>query len=323
MDMSPQRVRAAEFRVVRKGLDPDEVRSFLDEVADELEQAQNQTTAMEARARAALARLQEAEAGAAATTAGDRDDAEAGISADQADAISKTLLLAQRTADATVAEATAEAERVLAAAREEADATIESTRELSSKLVSDAREEARRAGESQRLEIASEVDALVARRAFLLDDVEHLEQFVADQRARLRDAAAELTAVAERVPAGLGSVHPPVVSAADEPHEPAIGARPPADDVATHPDVVVPGVPQDVHGSDDERSTDHDVQWSSDDRAPDGATDSASDGASSEADDVTTGETTGAAAVGDDTPASGAPSDPSDSGGFSFRFEDD
>ena len=60
MEMNPQRVRSAEFKTVRKGADHDEVRVFLNDVADELERAQNQATAMEARARAAVARLQEA-----------------------------------------------------------------------------------------------------------------------------------------------------------------------------------------------------------------------------------------------------------------------
>ena len=66
MEMSPQRVRSAEFKTVRKGADPDEVKVFLNDVADELERAQNQSTAMEARARAAVARLQEVSESAAA-----------------------------------------------------------------------------------------------------------------------------------------------------------------------------------------------------------------------------------------------------------------
>ncbi|MFT6813292.1 MAG: DivIVA domain-containing protein, partial [Ilumatobacter sp.] len=50
MDMNPQRVRTAQFKTVKRGLDPDEVQSFLASVADELERAQNQSAAMEARA---------------------------------------------------------------------------------------------------------------------------------------------------------------------------------------------------------------------------------------------------------------------------------
>ena len=69
MEMSPQRVRSAEFKTARKGADLDEVRRFLNDVADELERAQNQSTAMEARARAAVARLQEVSEGQAAAAA--------------------------------------------------------------------------------------------------------------------------------------------------------------------------------------------------------------------------------------------------------------
>ena len=39
MEMNPQGVRSAAFKTVRKGADPDEVRAFLNDVADELERA--------------------------------------------------------------------------------------------------------------------------------------------------------------------------------------------------------------------------------------------------------------------------------------------
>ena len=97
MDISPQRVRTAEFRTVKRGLDPDEVREFLLEVAAELERAQNQSTAMEARARAAVARLQEiSESGATAPVAASEPAAVAvtatpAASVDEAETISRTL----------------------------------------------------------------------------------------------------------------------------------------------------------------------------------------------------------------------------------------
>ena len=88
MEINPQRVRSAEFKTVRKGDDPDEVRVFLNDVADELERAQNQSTAMEARARAAVARLQElSEAGAPAVETQVREPVEA--SPDEAETISR------------------------------------------------------------------------------------------------------------------------------------------------------------------------------------------------------------------------------------------
>ena len=59
MEFSPQTVRSAGFKTVRKGYDPAEVDDFKERVAAAIESAQNQATAMEARARAAVAKLQE------------------------------------------------------------------------------------------------------------------------------------------------------------------------------------------------------------------------------------------------------------------------
>ena len=210
MEMSPQRVRSAEFKTVRKGADPNEVKAFLDDVADELERAQNQSTAMEARARAAVARLQEVTESAAAAPA----PAEA--SSEESETISRTLVLAQRTADNTVAEARIEAARIVRSANDEAATTLDSTREMAAKLIDEARSEARRTGENERLSIAGEVEALKARREFLEADVEQLELFLVEQRNRLRDAAASIVDVVERVPGGLGATRRPLLSASDD-----------------------------------------------------------------------------------------------------------
>ncbi len=211
MEMNPQRVRGAEFKTVRKGADPDEVRVFLSQVAEELERAQNQSTAMEARARAAVARLQEVSDQAAAAPTPTVD-----ASVEESETISRTLLLAQRTADATIATANAEAQRVLAKANDEAATTLDSTREMSAQMLEDARIEAHRAGEVERQSIASEVESLKARRDFLESDVHHLETFLIDQRARVREAATALIDLADRVPGGLGEVRRPLLSASDD-----------------------------------------------------------------------------------------------------------
>jgi DivIVA domain-containing protein len=211
MEMSPQRVRSAEFKTVRKGADPDEVRVFLNDVADELERAQNQSTAMEARARAAVARLQEvSESGAGAPPAAVE------ASADEAETISRTLVLAQRTADTTVAEARREAARIVAAANDEAATTLDSTRGMAAQLLDEARMEARRLSETERMTIAGEVESLKARRDFLETDVQQLELFLTDQRSRLRDAATSLVDITERIPGGLGEVRRPLLSASDD-----------------------------------------------------------------------------------------------------------
>jgi DivIVA domain-containing protein len=224
MDINPQRVRTAEFRTVKKGLDATQVQAFLHAVADELERAQNQSTAMEARARAAVARLQEL-----SDDAGSQSDASAEMlrpseaaveqasisaSADQSETISRTLLLAQRTADTTVAEARSEAERLRAEAEAEASQQIGSSREIAESLLVAARSEARKVGEEERSAMEGEVNSLLARRDFLESDVDHLEQFLVDQRNRLREAASQIVDLTERVPGGLGDVRRPLVSAA-------------------------------------------------------------------------------------------------------------
>jgi DivIVA domain-containing protein len=217
-DLTPSQVTGASFRTVRKGYDPDEVEAFLARAAAALEAAQQQATAMEARARAAVSRLQEATAaqpvGEASAPAA--APTEVRVGRDEAETISRTLLLAQRTADTAVAEARAEAERIAAAARAEAESTLDSTREMSAKLLAEARDTARKLTEEEREAALNEVESLKARREFLVGDVDQLEQFLVDQRERLRSAARQIEAMCERVPAGLGVVRRPVLSAADD-----------------------------------------------------------------------------------------------------------
>ena len=218
MDLTPSQISGASFRTVRKGYDPAEVDGFLRDAAAALEQAQQQATAMEARARAAVARLQEQQHAAPATAApaAERPAREMQLGVDEAETISRTLLLAQRTADSTVADAEAEAERIRASAREESETTLDSTREMSARLVEEARIEARKASETERVAAANAVESLKARREFLLGDVDQLETFLVEQRERLRGAARQLEALCERVPSGLGHVGAPVLSASDD-----------------------------------------------------------------------------------------------------------
>lgn len=225
MELSPQAVRTTGFKTVRKGYDPDEVDSFKERVASAVEQAQNQSAAMEARARAAVAKLQElTSAGAAkqATPASGVTTDTTGpapqsteLSATDADNISRTLLLAQRTADTTVAAAKAEAEALTSAAQTDASGAREAAKAHAARMVADARDEARRASEHERVAAESEVQALLARRDFLVSDVDHLEQHIHSQRERLREAAASLHDIVERVPGGLGELRRPLLSASD------------------------------------------------------------------------------------------------------------
>jgi DivIVA domain-containing protein len=197
MALNPQLIREARFKQAKRGYDPAEVDSFLEDAAAALEAAQNDATAMEARARAAVARLQEL----AQPAAPDAPRA----STDESETISRTLLLAQRTADSTIADAQLEAERILTAAGEDASGVLE-----------EARLEARRVGEAERVQVEGEVQALLARRDFLESDVDHLEQYLVAQRERITEVVSELTELVQRVPSGLGDMRRPLLSAAAE-----------------------------------------------------------------------------------------------------------
>lgn len=212
MDVTPNAVQQADFRITRKGYDPEQVRAYLAEVARALESAQQQSATMEARARAALAKLQE--------------QSQVPTQPDQTEAISRTLLLAQRAAD----EARAEADRDAAAVRDaasadavamrdaaqaEATSLVDEARATAAHLVETARLESRRARDEEFLAAENAVQALLARREFLLADVESLEQHVIAHRERLRDVAASLLEMIDRGPGGLGDLRRPVLSASD------------------------------------------------------------------------------------------------------------
>jgi DivIVA domain-containing protein len=213
MDFSPQTVRSAGFKTVKKGYDPNEVDDFKEKVAAAIETAQNQATAMEARARAAVAKLQEVsqQVTSGGTVTGGRSSND-----EDAENISRTMLLAQRTADNTIAQANADAESITVKARVDATTVIDNARSMADKLLDEARLEARRSAESERIKAENEVQALLARRDFLLSDVDHLEHHLGAQRERLRDAAVSLQDLVERVPGGLGDMRRPLLSASAE-----------------------------------------------------------------------------------------------------------
>jgi DivIVA domain-containing protein len=217
MSLSPQRIRETEFKSAKRGFEQDEVRAFQQEVADALEAAQNEATAMEARARAAVARLQElsAQGGSEpAATPAPEPAATVQSSVDDAETISRTLLLAQRTADQAIAEARAEADRLLSAARDGAASQLDEARAEAARVIEEGRVEARRAGEADKARVEGEVQALLARRDFLESDVEHLDQFLVAQRERITEAAAQLSDMVQRIPGGLADMRRPLLSAA-------------------------------------------------------------------------------------------------------------
>lgn len=170
MDVSPKTIREVEFREKLRGYSPDDVDEFLERVAAGLE------IVLE-RLRQATERAVRAEQ--RATEVGEGDDT-----------MRRTLVLAQRTADAAVAEAREQAARFLA----EAEAQAQAVR-------SEAADHARRTIEDATREAQAQVGRLEATRDRLRQEIAALERYLEGERARVRAVLAEsLRRVDEAVP---------------------------------------------------------------------------------------------------------------------------
>jgi cell division initiation protein len=148
MDLSPQLLRDVEFREQWRGYNPDEVDEFLERLATAVEELQGRLAETTERAERAERRV---------------------LDSASDDELRRTLVIAQRTADATLAEADAEAERRLA----DVDRRVKEA---------DAEAEAR---------ARHELSELSVRRAALEADVRALGAYVDEQRiflaSRLRE----------------------------------------------------------------------------------------------------------------------------------------
>ena len=125
MELSSQAINSTEFAQVRKGYDPEEVKSFLARVGAAVDEMRSHLVASDARARAAMARVQELSA---------REPVMSG----DTDVISKTLLMAQRTADAAVADAQKSADATLADADHRSRSMLTDAEARSSDMVRQA-----------------------------------------------------------------------------------------------------------------------------------------------------------------------------------------
>jgi DivIVA domain-containing protein len=218
MDLTPKLLtEGTDFQQVRRGYDPDEVDDFLERVAAAVSRLQAQL--VEANRRAEMAE--------AASSAGPASPEGAVV-----EEMQRTLVLAQRTADAAVREAREEADSLVAAARREA-ATI----------LTNGRQEADRYAAESRLALSGDVRDLEAQRDGLLAELEArrevlfaelgaLDHHVEEQRARLRASIEELQRVVDdpdaftvERPEGYEDVAPPTpVPLADVAPEPVAAA---------------------------------------------------------------------------------------------------
>jgi DivIVA domain-containing protein len=180
MELSPKSITGVQFRTVRKGYDPEEVRGFLAQLARGVEAVQAQSAAADSRSRSLMGKLQELSS---------REDPDPG------EAMKRTLLLAQRTADAAVAEANDEARTVLASADEKSRSALADAQAKAEQMITDAEADARRAASVEKTRIEAEVAALTARRDELHTEASRLERHIGDQRQRIGTVVGTLRAI--------------------------------------------------------------------------------------------------------------------------------
>ena len=214
MELTPQTLHAVEFREARRGgYNTRDVDDFIERVAagvghlnERLRDAMGRAEAAEARMREAQRELEEARRRPPAPEASETDET-----------LRRTLVLAQRTADATIKEAKEEANRVLSEAREEAARTR-----------AEAEADARRGAESARIAAEAEVDTLLSNREKLRADIEVLTKKLGEQRSNIRVGVNELQRLLDD-PSALKPLATPPLAEVDRPV--ALDAAPVADEV--------------------------------------------------------------------------------------------
>lgn len=187
MELSPQAISSVEFDLVRRGYDPEQVRQFLTRLAAAIEEMRSHLVASDARARAAMARVQELSI-----------VQPTGATSGEAEAITKALMLAQRTADQTVAAAEVEAADKVRAAEEQAAVIVRNAEVSSSEILSKADTEGRK-------RIEAELATLSAKRNALQTESDILRGQVAVMRNEIGDVIEELQRVLRSTRRSAGS----------------------------------------------------------------------------------------------------------------------
>lgn len=210
MDLTPQSLHSVEFREARRGgYNTRDVDDFIERVAagaghlnERMREAQMRAEAAEARLVDLQREVEELRRRPAAPEVSETDET-----------LRRTLVLAQRTADATIKEAKEEANRVLSEAREEAARTR-----------AEAEAEARRGADSARVNAQAEVEHLLASRDKLKVDLDALTRRIDDQRNQLRSGINEMqrllddpNALKPLPPVTLSDVERPAPLPGDEP----------------------------------------------------------------------------------------------------------
>ncbi len=143
MDVTPKILADVEFSQALRGFDQDEVKGFLEQMGVAVAQLQGRLKEAVERAERAESQLEEARrsSGSSGSLFSRSIDGPADDEISQA-TITRTLVMAQRTADQLLAEATEEAEQVRTSTRAEAEALELSSRTESEQLLTSSRSQA-------------------------------------------------------------------------------------------------------------------------------------------------------------------------------------
>jgi DivIVA domain-containing protein len=179
MPLTPEDVRNKQFTTVRlrEGYDEDEVDAFLDEVEAELTRLYKESADLRAQLATAQSRPQSKSAPPVPAAPGrEAAPVQAAASAgDGADAATRILQLAQRTADEAVSEARSKSDRIINEARGQADKMLSEARSRSEVMDREGRERQQ-----------AMVGSLEQQRVDLERQVENLRAFEREYRTRLK-----------------------------------------------------------------------------------------------------------------------------------------
>ena len=188
-------IDGAEFKETRRGgYDRGEVDDFLDHLADEVGRLEMKASQASDRARAAEARLNQLESdleaevqhrlasrapAAAAAPTGPSEE-------ESAEQLKRTLVLAQRTADAAIKEARDESARLVSEAEAKGRALVDDANAEAVRLRDQTEGETRRQRAEARESLVIEIQKLESTRETLRTDVEKLEEHLGTQRSQLK-----------------------------------------------------------------------------------------------------------------------------------------
>jgi cell division initiation protein len=236
MDVTPQLLHDVEFREAKRGgYNTQDVDEFLERLAVGIERQDAQLREARQRIEAAEARVAEAERRAAMA------EQSASETSTSDETITRTLVLAQRTADAAIREAEEQAAHTLSTAQEESARLLAEAQEVSARARAEAEDEARVAHEAARARVLEEMHELEAARDQLRADVDVLERHLDEQRERVRRAVHEMERVLDDPDAlreaelpVVSDVHAPAPEAPVAPRAPLVA--PPEEPAAWEPD---------------------------------------------------------------------------------------